>query len=780
LFGILLTGASAFAQELVVNGGFETGDFTGWTASGHTSGIRVFSANTDIVYSGNFGAALGFGGGIGFLSQNLATTAGQTYVLSFWFNSIEESTPNEFNVSWNGVVIFDQVNIPEIGWTNLLFTNTATGTSTTVQFGFRDDSSYLGLDDVSVMPGAPVIPPVTPPTNDNFSKPLVITAPFYQTATTNNGATREANEPDHGAPFFDNDGDLVDPGGEGNRSVWWTFTAPNDGYVNLTVAPSTFTPLIAVYKGTTFNNLSAVVTSSEAWGVPGQLQDFLADNVHFNVLSNVVYHIAVDGYAQSQGAFTLTSQFIAAPTNNYFASRIALPQFLTNAITSNLGANLEPNEPTHSPFQAGASLWWSWQPHLTGQSGPVTLTTEGSSFDTLLEVYTGTNLSNLVLVTNNDNAFDFGEVTNGPEFDLNSRVTFNAQPGITYQVCVSGINGGSGEVVLNNVVRAITNITLLGENQNPDGSVDFSVNLDLLNLLNTSSSVMRISLYAQPGYNYQSHVATDYQFLTSLNVPKQLLGMTNAALFAANGSATVKVAGTCPAPFYYTNTPSFGSDEIFGVGYTIIAVLEEQVIGGWVARDSRPIFVGNFPPIQDFQGLSAGVITLDSALTSSSPLPTFLQINFGPPAAARLGGLWRFSPTNDGTAGEFRFYTNFFARTNVTLVIQSTNFSVEMASLPGFNFVTNSHSIFSPGAILLLNLFYNVDPPNLLFNRTNGLGMTGTVGTAYQIQTANKISNDVTWTAITNNLLAIGTNWVANTSPSTVTNHFYRALWLSN
>ena len=63
------------------------------------------------------------------------------------------NTPNEFSVSWNGSTLFDQVNIPATaGWTNLQFVVSATGTSTLLQFGERDDNLYLGLDDVSLTP----------------------------------------------------------------------------------------------------------------------------------------------------------------------------------------------------------------------------------------------------------------------------------------------------------------------------------------------------------------------------------------------------------------------------------------------------------------------------------------------------------------------------------------------------------------------------------------------------------------------------------------------------
>jgi len=142
-------------QSLVQNGGFEAGTFAGWTLSGNTAYTSVTSGNSQFVHSGTYGAALGPPGSLGYLSQTLPTFAGQNYLLSLWVDSPNISgtaTPNEFSVSWNGHIIFDQSNLGKIGWTNLQFIVTATGSSTALQLGFRDDPYYLGREDISVVP----------------------------------------------------------------------------------------------------------------------------------------------------------------------------------------------------------------------------------------------------------------------------------------------------------------------------------------------------------------------------------------------------------------------------------------------------------------------------------------------------------------------------------------------------------------------------------------------------------------------------------------------------
>jgi hypothetical protein len=77
----LPSGASA---DLVVNGGFETGTFAGWTQFGDTSFTGVSSGVP--VHSGNFAAFFGPTDFIGGIFQNLPTVVGQTYTLDFWLS----------------------------------------------------------------------------------------------------------------------------------------------------------------------------------------------------------------------------------------------------------------------------------------------------------------------------------------------------------------------------------------------------------------------------------------------------------------------------------------------------------------------------------------------------------------------------------------------------------------------------------------------------------------------------------------------------------------------
>src|SRR5205823_5093133 len=83
----------------------------------------------------------------------------------------------------------------------------------------------------------------------------------------------------------------------------------------------------------------------------------------------------------------------------------------------------------------GKSVWWRW---VAPGPGIVTFDTIGSDFDTLVAVYTGSALSDLIEIASDDESG--GNYT--------SRVTFYTKSGVTYQVAVDGYDGDSGTVNL--------------------------------------------------------------------------------------------------------------------------------------------------------------------------------------------------------------------------------------------------------------------------------------------------------------------------------------------
>lgn len=153
----LLMAAPAAHANLIVNGGFETGDFTGWTVGNPYDPYTYVcgpgcGGGFEQPHSGNDFAQLGPYGRDNSLSQTMADTAGQTLVLTYWLAS-NETDSNNFSVDWNGHQVTSQTDIPFQQWTKYTFDVTATG-SDTLAFFFRDDFGDLLLDDVSLTPAS--------------------------------------------------------------------------------------------------------------------------------------------------------------------------------------------------------------------------------------------------------------------------------------------------------------------------------------------------------------------------------------------------------------------------------------------------------------------------------------------------------------------------------------------------------------------------------------------------------------------------------------------------
>jgi hypothetical protein len=156
IFGSLmllaLSGLPVFGDNIVNNGSFETGDFTGWTTGGNfgftsvtTGPFYAFSGAQD----GNFYAMGGAVGSDATISQTLLDTVGATYTFSFWLNGIGDA-PSDFNAAWNGTTLLS-LSDPNTGgvWTQFSYSVMGTG-SDTITFGLRNDPEFVALDNVSV------------------------------------------------------------------------------------------------------------------------------------------------------------------------------------------------------------------------------------------------------------------------------------------------------------------------------------------------------------------------------------------------------------------------------------------------------------------------------------------------------------------------------------------------------------------------------------------------------------------------------------------------------
>jgi hypothetical protein len=156
-----LSASLTLAPNLVTNGDFEKGDFSGWMLSG--MGVSTGDAN---LITGTAGGAVVHGGthagqfgpgSVGTITQTLTTTAGASYNLDFWVSNPIGGTGTEWlaKVGATGTTLatlIDAKNAPTFNYTHYTFTFTATSSQTDIQFGFAHPPDWFYLDDVSVTP----------------------------------------------------------------------------------------------------------------------------------------------------------------------------------------------------------------------------------------------------------------------------------------------------------------------------------------------------------------------------------------------------------------------------------------------------------------------------------------------------------------------------------------------------------------------------------------------------------------------------------------------------
>lgn len=127
-----------------------------------------------------------------------------------------------------------------------------------------------------------------------------------------------------------------------------------------------------------------------------------------------------------------------ASANDLFANRkLITSNSYTFSGASNINASAETGEPPHYNrwyvVPARKSVWFTWKAPANGR---VDMNTVGSNFDTVLSVYTGTTLTALTRVAQDD---DSGG-------NLASKVVFSVRKNGVYQIAIDGYGGESGDI----------------------------------------------------------------------------------------------------------------------------------------------------------------------------------------------------------------------------------------------------------------------------------------------------------------------------------------------
>lgn len=325
-------------------------------------------------------------------------------------------------------------------------------------------------------------------------------------------------------------------------------------------------------------------------GAQIRYQWFLNDKP-INNATNATLVVTNAGFSDAGAYYVVLYNFIGSTRSDTALLRLQLPtlplvdpfesRVSTNSVSGfgradNRNATRLSGEPFHGGKRGTNSVWISWVPPI---SGIATVNLEGSSFDTLLSVYTGETISNLTRVASNDDA-DIGVKY--------SKVEFNATAGNEYIIAIDGLGGG-GEVVMRWSIEAtaaqLPEIAELLDTNVVEGE---SITFD------SGASALAIVNWYFNGVLILSNSPT----LTINNMSKEKVGIYQATIQEGN-----RIRKTRPIRLQITYidgtfNPVISSQDKFG---DILARVFENIYGT-LSQNSERRIVRNQGPSRGFTG----------------------------------------------------------------------------------------------------------------------------------------------------------------------------------
>ena len=257
-----------------------------------------------------------------------------------------------------------------------------------------------------------------PPSNDAFAAAEPITGDAGTVIASNASATVELGEPFHAG--------LI-----GGASIWFSWTSPFTGQLQIDTCGSSFDTALAMYLGSTIATLAVVGASNDRCGEQSV--------VTTDVLAGTQYHIAVDGSAGAVGTLALHWRRLTRPANDDYADAQQLEGTSGRATGSTLGATHEAAEPVDRFRIGGASIWYVW---TAPAAGTVVFETCASAYDTIVSIYGGDSLAESSLLARSDDA------CGDDEDETRSLLRTVVQAGTTYRIAVDGFRRAAGDMTL--------------------------------------------------------------------------------------------------------------------------------------------------------------------------------------------------------------------------------------------------------------------------------------------------------------------------------------------
>jgi outer membrane protein assembly factor BamB len=251
------------------------------------------------------------------------------------------------------------------------------------------------------------------PFNDDFANRSRLVGSSLTARAAAQSSTHENGEPIHG-------------GVAGTGSLWWTWTAPGGGSVTINTSGSTPDTVLAIYTGSALGALTSVASNDDASGSDH------TSAVTFTAVAGTTYQIAVE---RKSGDGLVVVNLALLSSNDTFASAQLMtgPSWVVSGTTAT--ASREPGEPHIKNNAGGHSVWYRWVAPATRR---YYVGSFSSAFDTMIGVYTGTDVTALTEVTS---------ATDGGASNIrlsSANVSFPATAGTTYYIAIDSEVSATG------------------------------------------------------------------------------------------------------------------------------------------------------------------------------------------------------------------------------------------------------------------------------------------------------------------------------------------------
>ena len=253
----------------------------------------------------------------------------------------------------------------------------------------------------------------SPVANDTCDGATVIGSSQFADAVDATQATTDSNDPFGSCAC-----------GQNGHSVWYRFTPEQSGDVTVDTAQSGYDTVLSVYTGSCGAPV-ALTCNDDSNGT-------LQSQVSFPATAGTTYLIEVTSYCSAPaGPLQLNLVQAVLPSNDTCS---AATEITTARFRTDLDVRRATSEPTDPPTSCAcstnsASVWYSF---TAPTSAPVTIDTFGSSYDTVLAVFSGECGALTPVGSCND---DSGGT-------LQSHVSFTTTAGTTYLIEVTSFCGG--------------------------------------------------------------------------------------------------------------------------------------------------------------------------------------------------------------------------------------------------------------------------------------------------------------------------------------------------